>query len=79
MPQTVSAELEQLFDASLQSGEQWEMDRDPPIKEGGTRKEDHSTLDIFLVSFQAIHKKEYFPALGFSEAMKPWGSSLLFI
>lgn len=39
MPQTVSAELEQLFDASLQSGEQWEMDRDPPQgrrdKEGG--------------------------------------------
>lgn len=53
------------------------MDRDTPLQEGGT--EGHSTLDIFLVSLQAIHKKEYLPALGFSEAMKPWGSSLLFI
>lgn len=70
-------------DAGVQSGEAVRPgQRTPPHphphpKAGGT--EGHPTLDIFLVLFQAFHKKDYFPALGFSEAMKPRGSSLLFI
>lgn len=69
------------IDAGMQSGGAvrpgQRMPPHPPPKAGGT--EGHPTLDIFLVPFQAFHKKDYFPALGFSEAMKPRGSSLLFI
>lgn len=63
-PQMVDCGTRQLF--AVRDGKR-------PSSEG------HSTLDRFLVPVQVFQKKDYSPALGFSEALKPWALSLLFI